>query len=424
VVWTDAGSDAGDIHASIFTNEGAAASGDTLVHGTAPGLQSTATVVALLDGGFIVTWDDYRTDSVRAQRFDAAGNPIGDQYQVMATTGNSDVARLEDGRIVYVLDQTAGEGDDNVLHSIWNPLGTGTVAELGDVLWQHTSGAVATGVRELGVAPAGFEIQGIGDFNGDGGSDIVWRNDATVVTWELENGEFAAEHTQPDAPHTWQVAGTGDFDGDGDDDILWVHQEGAVTIWEMEDGNYETNHNLPDAAITWEVAGTGDFDGDGDDDIVWRHQEGAVTIWEMEDNAYVANHNLVGESKPGAPCRRSRPAHCRAKEKAWQSEFQRPAAPGIRLGAPRRLQTAVRLRITRRRFEKVRRSQGGLRRRGEGISAPPPPSLMRGRILNQTRASYILVRTYCGSVDGPAGRLNAGRHDMTVTGPDDYEFVR
>jgi hypothetical protein len=161
-----------------------------------------------------------------------------------------------------------------------------------DVLWQHVDGVAATGVRELGLAAAGFEIQGIGDFDGDGDADIVWRNGATVLTWELINGEFIFELDQPDAPHTWRLAGTGDFDGDGDDDILWHHNEGAVTIWEMEGGNYEANHNQPDVATNWQLAGTGDFDGDGDDDIVWRRDDGAVTIWEMEDNAYVVNHNL------------------------------------------------------------------------------------------------------------------------------------
>jgi hypothetical protein len=163
---------------------------------------------------------------------------------------------------------------------------------LGDVLWQHIDGIVATGVGELGDAPDGFETQEIGDFDGDGDSDIPWRNDVgAVLTWELENGEFAAEHIQPNAPIAWQVAGTGDFDGDGDHEILWQHNEGAVTIWEMEGGNYEVNHNQPNVGTTWRIAGTGDFDGDNDADILWRHEEGAVTIWEMEDNAYMVNHN-------------------------------------------------------------------------------------------------------------------------------------
>ena len=91
-----------------------------------------------------------------------------------------------------------------------------------------------------------------GDFDGDGDSDIVWRDDdAGVLSWELENGEFAAEHSLSAAPHNWQIAGTGDFDGDGDDDIVWRHKEGAVTIWEMEDGAYVINHNQPMRPTTW-----------------------------------------------------------------------------------------------------------------------------------------------------------------------------
>ena len=161
-----------------------------------------------------------------------------------------------------------------------------------DVLWERIDGIVANGAHVLGLGPVDFAIQGVGDFDGDGDSDILWRNDTTLVSWELSDGNVLFQLEQPDASSDWRVAGIGDFDGDGDDDVVWQHAEGAVTTWEMAGGNYEHNHNQPDVSPTWQVAGTGDFDGDGDDDIVWRQDGGAVTIWEMEDNAYVVNHNL------------------------------------------------------------------------------------------------------------------------------------
>jgi Domain of unknown function (DUF4394)/FG-GAP-like repeat len=175
--------------------------------------------------------------------------------------------------------------------SIPNALGGPPVGP-NDVLWERVDGMVATGVHELGLGPVDFAIQGVGDFDGDGDSDILWRNDTTLVSWELSDGNFLAQLPQPDVPDTWQVAGIGDFDGDGDDDVVWQHDEGPVTIWEMAGGNYERNHNQPAVVPALHVAGTGDFDRDGDDDIVWREDGGAVTIWEMEDNALVVIHDL------------------------------------------------------------------------------------------------------------------------------------
>jgi 6-phosphogluconolactonase (cycloisomerase 2 family) len=173
----------------------------------------------------------------------------------------------------------------------------GNVPLLGDVLWRHSDGTVATAGQEFPAVPHTFQIRGIGDFDADGDADILWRHvDGLVVTWEMENGDFLTNHNLPQASLSFQIAGTGDFDGDGDDDILWRGNEGQVVTWEMEDGTFVTNHNLPAASTSFQVAGTGDFDSDGDDDILWRGNEGQVVTWEMEDGAFVTNHNLPAAS--------------------------------------------------------------------------------------------------------------------------------
>jgi 6-phosphogluconolactonase (cycloisomerase 2 family) len=184
----------------------------------------------------------------------------------------------------------AGFNDDGV--SVFS-LADENVSALGDVLWQHSDGTVATAAHEFPAVSANFQIRGTADFDGDGDADILWRHvDGLVVTWEMQGGDLLATHTLPQVSTNFQIAGTGDFDGDGDSDILWRGNDGAVVTWEMEGGNLVTNHNLPQVSTSFQIAGTGDFDGDGDADILWRGNNGAVVTWEMEDGAFVTNHNL------------------------------------------------------------------------------------------------------------------------------------
>ena len=74
-------------------------------------------------------------------------------------------------------------------------------------------------VRIRKVSVAGARV----DFNGDGKSDILWRNTATGDNYiYLMNGlSIAGEGYTRTVPLGWTVAGVADFDGDGKADILW-----------------------------------------------------------------------------------------------------------------------------------------------------------------------------------------------------------
>jgi len=80
----------------------------------------------------------------------------------------------------------------------------------------------------------------------------------------------------------------GDFDGDGDADILWRHSTtGMVYIWLMN-GKARTTSGSPGTESDLEVRiqGIGDLDGDGDDDIIWRNvSTGTVSAWLMNGTA-------------------------------------------------------------------------------------------------------------------------------------------
>jgi Ca2+-binding RTX toxin-like protein len=91
----------------------------------------------------------------------------------------------------------------------------------------------------------------------------------------------------PDPPHN-------DFNGDGLSDVLWRQDTGRVTDWlaQGSSGNFSGNFANADAnaGTDWHIAGTGDFNGDGRSDILWRNDNGDVTNWLGDANGGFASN--------------------------------------------------------------------------------------------------------------------------------------
>jgi hypothetical protein len=74
---------------------------------------------------------------------------------------------------------------------------------------------------------------------------------------------------------------THDFNGDGYSDIAWRNTDGDVYIWLMNGFQLTSGADLGNVLAVWSVAGIGDFNGDGKSDILWRNTNGDVYIWLM-----------------------------------------------------------------------------------------------------------------------------------------------
>ncbi len=131
-----------------------------------------------------------------------------------------------------------------------------------------------------GVPDQTYEIAGIGDFSGIGASEILWRNYSAShanaggnYIWSMDGSDVQQITSITSIPDTnWEVAGIGDFDGDGKSDILWRHTTGAIYMWLMDGSEVKSTADMGwlDPAV-WQIEGIGDFDGDGKSDIFWHH---------------------------------------------------------------------------------------------------------------------------------------------------------
>jgi hypothetical protein len=142
--------------------------------------------------------------------------------------------------------------------------------------------------------PGIWEVAGNGDYNGDGKTDILWRNNVTgqnhMYLMDGETVVSSVSTTTVPNPNLWKVAGNGDYNGDGNSDILWRHAvTGQNHMYLMNGATILSSVSVttvpsPDV---WEVAGNGDYNGDGNSDIFWRNNSTGQNHFYMMNGATV-----------------------------------------------------------------------------------------------------------------------------------------
>jgi hypothetical protein len=264
------------------------------------------------DNGSVALWIDPAT------QFTTQGlGGAGSDWHVQCTgdfnrDGRADILwRSDDGEVAvwitnppgsatpYTVQDLGGAGADWHIQGIGNFNGDGKT----DILWRNDNGDVALWIptpgsstpvviQDLGPATADTHIQGVGDFNGDAKKpkdDILWRNDnGGVALWILNPPGSATPYTVQNlggAGADWHIQGVGDFNGDGRADILWRSDGGEVAVWITNPSGSATPYtvqNLGGAGADWHIQGVGDFNGDANkpkDDILWRNDNGGVALW-------------------------------------------------------------------------------------------------------------------------------------------------
>lgn len=186
---------------------------------------------------------------------------------------------------------SSGDGRDAIWAINYNASNTTTPFTLGT-----GTGFIPTATE------AGWDMEGIADYDGNGVDDILWRNysDGRNGIWLLRNGANGIEvqatyFIQSTGTETgWEIEGAKDYDNNGTQDILWRnYNDGRNAIWSL---TYTASTNPAtnpfslntastgfidrDAPTDWEMAGWYDMTGDGISDIIWRNPNtGRNAVW-------------------------------------------------------------------------------------------------------------------------------------------------
>ncbi len=172
-----------------------------------------------------------------------------------------------------------------------------------DILFRRTDGTLLMFLMNggqviaapiVGVLGPDWRNVGVGDFNGDGKADILFRRaDGTLLMLLMNGSQVLAATIVGQLGADWQNAGIGDFDGDGKADILFRRTNGQVLVLLMNGPQVLSATIVGTLGTDWQNAGVGDLNGDGRADIVFRRTNGTVLVFLMS-GAQVLSAPIVG----------------------------------------------------------------------------------------------------------------------------------
>lgn len=258
---------------------------ETNLYGTDPNAADTDDD-GINDGDELAYWGDnwngdYDTDGVsNLVDPDSDNDNIIDGVEINRGSDPSDP-----GSIPYVAYDFDGNGKADIL---WHNDTTGQV-----YIW-FIDGDVRTSRWSPGtVSDLAWQIIGAGDFNGDRKADILWRNttNGEVVIWLLDGASsklITSETTGTVSNFNWVIQGIGDFNKDGKSDILWYDTTtGDRNIWHINGTSKICEGSLGNVGLNWKIKGVGDFNRDGRADILTHNSsDGVINIEFIDADGY------------------------------------------------------------------------------------------------------------------------------------------
>jgi Ca2+-binding RTX toxin-like protein len=192
----------------------------------------------------------------------------------------------------YARNDVNGDGDSDIIY--FSQAG-GTIGSFSmqDGFRTGTGAGTMVGDPASGV----WDVQATGDFNYDGNSDLVLKNQSTgqFYVWTVQNGVQVGGANLGTIGTNWDIRSTGDFNADGNADVLWRDStNGQFYIWTLNASIQQTSGtSLGTLGANWDAGPSGDFDGDGDSDVLLRDStNGHFYIYQIQNGAQVGGASL------------------------------------------------------------------------------------------------------------------------------------
>ena len=220
---------------------------------------------------------------------------------IMSITQSGHGAEGATGAWLLQNDQTAAWGNLSQRNKGWEIFGTGItsagkatndvyVKSTGNVIgaWVTNDSGNVTGWETVGEFDGNTQILGLGDFNGDGQTDLLLRNTNGAVGCYFTSGPVTGWNYFQSLGDEWKLSAVGDLNGDGRDDVVLKHDAGFAGSWLTQSDGTMVWANLDTLPEGFAVIGAGDFDGDGVDDVLlkkgsyygaWLVEAGSVKSW-------------------------------------------------------------------------------------------------------------------------------------------------
>ena len=131
----------------------------------------------------------------------------------------------------------------------------------------------------------------LGDFNGDGRSDLLFRHNSDGLIYEYQMNGLQIVAAQPVGTIglDWVLIAVADFNGDGKADLLFRRTDGTLQIQLLNGPQIIGSQILGAIGLDWDFIGAEDFNGDGRADMLFRRRsDGMLSLYLMNGFQIVA----------------------------------------------------------------------------------------------------------------------------------------
>ena len=175
----------------------------------------------------------------------------------------------------------------------------------GDIGYYYQSGGSYSNWGHIGGSATSYGVVGVGDFMGNGTTDILFRNASTgdFGFYKMSGGASLGWVGFGGSAVSYNIVGIGDFYGvgsgqGGTSDILFRNDTtGDMGFFTVTNGVLGAWHGLGATSAAYTVVAVGDYLGNGTDDILMRNTStGDLGYYTMSNGVNTGWHSLGGTS--------------------------------------------------------------------------------------------------------------------------------